>query len=57
MVCYGNYLSQTLLNPLDRSPARWIVLILQLHVTGGVSGSATMVAVFVPVVVVLWLLL
>jgi hypothetical protein len=36
------------------SPARWIVWIHQLHVAGGVSGSAIMVAVFLEVVVVLW---
>ena len=41
---------------MDGSPARWIALIHQLHVAGEEGGSATMVAVFVPVVVVFWLL-
>jgi hypothetical protein len=45
---------------MDGSPARWIALIHQLHVAGEEGGSATMVAVFLPVLpvgVVLWLLL
>ena len=43
---------------MDGSPARWIALIHQLHVAGEEGGSATMVAVFLPVLpvgVVLWL--
>jgi hypothetical protein len=39
---------------MDRSPARLIVWDHKLHVTGGASGLATMVAVFLEVVVVLW---
>ncbi len=56
MVCYVIFLSPTLPNTMDGSPARWIMWIHQhqLHVAGGVSGSATMVAVFLEVVVVLW---
>jgi hypothetical protein len=41
---------------MDGSPARWIALIHQLHVAGEEGVSAAMVAVFVPVVVVFWLL-
>jgi hypothetical protein len=41
---------------MDGSPARWTTLIHQLHVAGEEGGSATMVAVFVPVVVVFLLL-
>jgi hypothetical protein len=43
---------------MDGSPTRWIVLIHQLHIAGEDGGSATMVAVFLPVLpvgVVLWL--
>ncbi len=36
---------------MDGSPAHWIVLIHQLHVGGEEGGSATMVAVFLPVLV------
>ncbi len=39
---------------MDGSPARSIVWDHQLHVAGGASGLATMVAVFLEVVVVLW---
>ena len=42
---------------MDRSPARSIALIHQLHVAGEEGGSATMVAVFLPVLpvgMVLW---
>jgi hypothetical protein len=41
---------------MDGLPAHWIVLIHQLHLAGEEGGSATMVGVFVPVVVVFWLL-
>jgi hypothetical protein len=43
---------------MDGSPAHWIALIHQLHIAGEDGGSATMVAVFLPVLpvgVVLWL--
>jgi hypothetical protein len=43
---------------MDGLPARSIALIHQLHVAGEEGGSATMVAVFLPVLpvgVVLWL--
>ena len=43
---------------MDGSPARSIALIHRLHVAGEEGGSATMVAVFLPVLpvgVVLWL--
>jgi hypothetical protein len=53
MVCYVNFLSATSPNTMDGSPARH-----QLHVSGEEGGSATMVAVFLPVLlvgVVLWL--
>ncbi len=43
---------------MDGSPARWFVLIHQLHVAGEEGGSTTIVAVFLPVLpvgVVLWL--
>jgi hypothetical protein len=49
MVCYIIFLSATLPDTMDGSPARWIVLIHQLHVAGEEGGSATMVAVFLPV--------
>ena len=58
MVCYVNFLSATSPNTMDGSPARSIALIHQLHVAGEEGGSATMVAVFLPVLpvgVVLWL--
>ena len=45
MVCYVNFLSPTSLNTTDESTA---------HVAGGASGLATMVVVFLEVVVVLW---
>ena len=43
---------------MDGSPARWIVWIHQLHVAGEQEegGLATMVAVFLPVDFVFWLL-
>jgi len=34
---------------MDGSPARWIALIHQFHVAGEEGGTATMVAVFLPV--------
>jgi hypothetical protein len=49
MVCYANFLSSTLPDTMDGSPARSIALIYQLHVAGEEGGSATMVAVFLPV--------
>jgi hypothetical protein len=58
MVCYVNFLSATSPDTMDGSPARSIALIHQLHVAGEEGGSATMVAVFLPVLpvgVVLWL--
>ena len=58
MIYYRNSLSATSPNTLDGSHARWIVRIHQLHVAGEEGGSATMVAVFLPVLpvgVVLWL--
>jgi hypothetical protein len=61
MVCYVNFLSATSPDAMDGSPARSIALIHQLHVAEEEGGSATMVAVFLPVlpvlpvVVVLWL--
>ncbi len=55
MVCYVNFSTATLPNTMDRSPARWIVLIHQLHVAGEEGGLATMIAVFLPVGVVLFL--
>jgi hypothetical protein len=58
MVCYVNFLSATLPDTMDGSPARSIALIHQLHVAGEEGGSATIVAVFLPVLpvgVVLWL--
>ena len=48
MVCYVNFLSATSPDTMDGSPARSIALIRQLHVAGE-EGSATMVAVFLPV--------
>jgi hypothetical protein len=39
---------------MDESTARSIVWDHQLHVAGGASGLATMAAVFLEVVVVLW---
>jgi hypothetical protein len=55
MLYYDNHSFATLPNALDGSPTHLIVRNNQLHVAGGVSGSATMVTVFVAVVVVLWL--
>jgi hypothetical protein len=49
MVCYVNFLSATSPNTMDGSPARSIALIHQLHDAGEEGGSATMVAVFLPV--------
>jgi hypothetical protein len=54
MVCYVNFLSPTSLNTTDESTARSIVWDHKLHVAGGASGLATMVVVFLEVVVVLW---
>jgi hypothetical protein len=51
MVCYVIFLSATLPDTMDRSPARWIALIHQLHIAGEEGGSTTMVAVFLPVLV------
>jgi hypothetical protein len=57
MVCYVNFLSATSPDTMDGSPARWIALIHQLHIAGEEGGSATMVAVFLPVLVCCgWLL-
>jgi hypothetical protein len=58
MICYVNFLSATSPDTMDGSPARSIALIPHLHVAGEEGGSATMVAVFLPVLpvgVVLWL--
>jgi hypothetical protein len=44
-------------NPSARSPVHWIVWIDQILVAGGTSGSATMVAVFVAVCCVQWMVL
>ncbi len=58
MVCYFNFLSATSPDTMDGSPARLIVPNHQLHIAGEEGGSATMVAVFLPVLpvgVVLWL--
>ena len=49
MVCYVNFLSATSPDTMDGSPARSIALIPHLHVAGEEGGSATMVAVFLPV--------
>lgn len=49
MIYYRNSLSATLPNTLDGSHACWIVRIHQLHVAGEEGRSATMVAVFLPV--------
>jgi hypothetical protein len=46
MIYYVNSSSATSPDTMDGSPARWIALIHQLHVTGEEGGSATMVAVF-----------
>ncbi len=55
MVCYVIFLSPTSPNTMDGSTACSIVWDHQLRVAGGASGLATMVAVFLEVVVVLWL--
>jgi hypothetical protein len=58
MVFYDIFLSATSSDTMDGSPARSIALIHQLHVAGEEGGSATMVAVFLPIFlvgVVLWL--
>jgi hypothetical protein len=58
MISYVNSSSATSPNTMDGSPARSIVPNHQLHVAGEEGGSATMVAVFLPVLpvgVVLWL--
>ena len=49
MFCYVNFLSATSPDTMDGSPARSIALIPHLHVAGEEGGSATMVAVFLPV--------
>ena len=57
MIYYVNSSSATSPNTMDGSPARSIVPNHQLHVAGEEGGSATMVAVFLPVLpvgVVLW---
>jgi len=51
MVYYVNSSSATSSNTMDGLPARSIALIHQLHVAGEEGGSATMVAVFLPVLV------
>ena len=51
MICYVNSSSATSPNTMDGSPARWIALVHQLHIAGVEGGSATMVAVFLPVLV------
>ena len=51
MICYVNFLSATSPDTMDGSPARSIALIPHLHVAGEEGGSATMVAVFLPVLV------
>jgi hypothetical protein len=58
MVCYINSLSATSPDTMDGSHEHWIVRIHQLPVAGEEGGSATMVAVFLPVLpvgVVFWL--
>ena len=49
MVCYVNFLSATSPDTMDGSPARSIALIHKLYVAGEEGGSATMVAVILPV--------
>ena len=49
MICYVNFLSATSPDTMNGWPARSIALIPHLHVAGGEGGSATMVAVFLPV--------
>ena len=44
-LCYNNFSSRTLPNTLDRSPEHSIEWNYQLHVAGGASNLATMVAV------------
>ncbi len=51
MVCYINSSSATSPNTMDGLPAHWIALIHQLHVAGEEGGLATMVTVFLPVLV------
>ncbi len=51
MIYYHNFLSVTSPNTMDGSPARWIALIHRLHVAGEEGGTATMVVVFLPVLV------
>ncbi len=51
MIFYVDSSSATSPNTMDGSPACWIALIHQLHVAGEEGGSATMVAVFLPVLV------
>jgi hypothetical protein len=53
MVCYVDFLSATSPDTMDGSPTRSIALIPHLHVAGEEGGSATMVAVFLPVLPVL----
>jgi hypothetical protein len=55
MLCYDNSSSAASANALDGSSAHSIVWNHQLHIAGFASDSTTMVAVFVAVVVVLWL--
>jgi hypothetical protein len=49
MIYYCNSLSATLPDAMDGSHACWIVWIHQLHIAGEEGSSATMVAVFLPV--------
>ncbi len=51
MIYYHNSLSVTSPNTMGGSPTRWIPLIHQLHIAGEEGGSATMVAVFLLVLV------
>ncbi len=51
MVCYVNSSSATSPNTMDGSAARWIVWIHQLHLAGEEGDLATMVAVFLLVLV------
>ena len=51
MVCYYNFSSAASANALDGSSAHLIIWIHHIHVAGGASGPATMIAVFVLVFV------
>ena len=52
MVCYYFFSSAASANTLDGSPVHSIIWIQHIHVAGGVSGPATMVVAFVPVLCV-----